>query len=102
MPEITIKDLYDIINQRINGLETEVREYNRSFVRFEEGKVSMLIERVTRLEEEKKSAGTIIDAKYGTVQRLFNKLLDGIFIAIPFTILMTILIAVLKVVFHIG
>lgn len=52
MAEITLKDLYDIIDKRITSLETEVREYNRSFVKFEEGKVSDLIQRVTKLEGE--------------------------------------------------
>lgn len=52
MAEITLKDLYDIIDKRITSLEGEVREYNRSFVKFEEGKVSDLIQRVTVLEGE--------------------------------------------------
>src|SRR3990167_8825752 len=53
--EITLKDLYDIIDKRFTGLEIKVEKYHDAFVHFEEGKVSDLIQRVTILEKDKEA-----------------------------------------------
>lgn len=44
MNEITIKDLYDIIDKRFTGLEGKVEKYHDSFIRFEEGKLTQALQ----------------------------------------------------------
>ncbi len=59
MNEITIKDLYDIIDKRFTGLEAKVEKYHDSFVHFEEGKLTQALQDIEALKadvKENKSA----------------------------------------------
>lgn len=44
MDELTIKDLYDIIDKRFNKLELSVEKYHDAFMRFEEGKLTQALQ----------------------------------------------------------
>ena len=52
MPDITLQYVLEIIGKRIDDLQSEVRNYHQSFINFEEGKLSVLIEKVAKLEKD--------------------------------------------------
>lgn len=46
--EITIKDLYDIIDKRFTRLEGNIEKYHDTFIRFEEGKLTQALQDIEK------------------------------------------------------